>query len=63
MQLGVSGKTLVMMAFYTQHKTHCSVLCFVACGDAVAWPVERSATVTTVQYLRLMKNVPASVNC
>lgn len=27
----------VTMAFYTWHKTYCGVLCFVACGDAVAF--------------------------
>lgn len=30
------------MVFYTRHKTYCGVLCFVACGDAVALPVEQT---------------------
>lgn len=29
-------------AFYTRHKTYCGFLCFVACGDAVAMPVEQT---------------------
>lgn len=41
-ELDEKGKRLVMMAFYTRHKTYCGVLCFVVCGDAVALPVEQT---------------------
>lgn len=47
-----------MMAFYTQHKTHCGVLCFVAFSDAVGLAMELQQLLPPLKSLSMMSKRP-----